>query len=103
MASSLIESMTIDFDPDEYHDSYREALQEVVAAKVEGREVVQPQPVAAGEEPSSLADALRASLAAAKAGAKKGTPATADAEAAGEADAEAAEDKPAQRRTRKAS
>jgi DNA end-binding protein Ku len=68
MASSLIESMTIDFDPDEYHDSYREALQEVVAAKVEGREVVQPPAVAAAEEPSSLADALRASLAAAKSG-----------------------------------
>jgi DNA end-binding protein Ku len=68
MASSLIESMTVDFDPDEYHDSYREALQEVVEAKVEGREVVQPQPVEAGEEPSSLADALRASLAAAKTG-----------------------------------
>jgi DNA end-binding protein Ku len=69
MAESLIESMTLDFDPDEYHDSYREALQELVAAKVEGREVMQP--VAAGpgeEEPSSLADALRASLEAAKSG-----------------------------------
>src|ERR1700740_3109598 len=31
MASSLIESMTVDFDPDEFHDSYREALQELVA------------------------------------------------------------------------
>ncbi|MGB6453564.1 MAG: Ku protein [Streptosporangiaceae bacterium] len=68
MASSLIESMTLDFDPDEYHDNYREALQEVVAAKVEGREIVQPQAVEAAEEPSSLADALRASLAAAKTG-----------------------------------
>jgi DNA end-binding protein Ku len=68
MASSLIESMTLDFDPDEYHDSYREALQEVVAAKVEGRQIVAPQPVEAAEEPSSLADALRASLAAAKSG-----------------------------------
>jgi DNA end-binding protein Ku len=69
MASSLIESMTVDFDPDEYHDSYREALQELVNAKVEGREVVQPE--AEGEpsgETSSLADALRASLAAARGG-----------------------------------
>ena len=69
MASSLIESMTVDFDPDEFHDSYREALQELVAAKTEGREVVQPE---AGEAPpgdtTSLADALRASLAAAKGG-----------------------------------
>jgi DNA end-binding protein Ku len=69
MASSLIESMTLDFDPDEYHDSYREALAELVAAKVEGREVVQPSLAGpAEEEPSSLADALKASLAAAKSG-----------------------------------
>ena len=69
MASSLIESMTVDFDPDEYHDNYREALQEVVDAKIEGREILQPE--AGGEvasQPSSLADALRASLAAAKGG-----------------------------------
>ena len=69
MAESLIESMTLDFDPDEYHDSYREALQELVTAKVEGREVMQPQEAGpAEEEPSSLADALRASLEAAKSG-----------------------------------
>ena len=69
MAESLIESMTLDFDPDEYHDSYREALQELVTAKVEGREVMQPTAAGPGEEePSSLADALRASLEAAKGG-----------------------------------
>jgi DNA end-binding protein Ku len=66
MAASLIDSMTEDFDPDAYHDSYREALQEVVDAKVEGREVVQPEGVSAATEPTSLADALKASLAAAQ-------------------------------------
>ncbi len=82
MASSLIESMTLDFDPDEYHDSYREALQEVVAAKVEGRQVVaRPEPEA-GEQPSSLADALRASLAAAKSGRLGAVPDLADEPAA---------------------
>jgi DNA end-binding protein Ku len=69
MASSLIESMTVDFDSDEFHDNYREALQELVNAKTEGREVVQPE---VGEIPSgdtsSLADALRASLAVARGG-----------------------------------
>ncbi len=69
MASSLIDSMTVDFDPSDFRDSYREAVLELVAAKTEGREVVQPDlgqiPSDAG---SSLADALRASLAAAKAG-----------------------------------
>jgi DNA end-binding protein Ku len=69
MAESLIDSMTVDFDPDEYHDSYREAVLELVAAKTEGRQVLQveaPQADTAGT--SSLADALRASLAVAKGG-----------------------------------
>jgi DNA end-binding protein Ku len=68
MASSLIDSMTVDFDPDEYHDRYREALQELVAAKTEGREVMQPEAEEDTGAPASLADALRASLAAAKGG-----------------------------------
>jgi len=67
MAASLIESMTVDFDPGEYHDGYREALQELVNAKVEGREVIQPEGEGGGgAEPTSLADALKASLAAAQ-------------------------------------
>jgi DNA end-binding protein Ku len=66
MASSLIDSMTVDFDPEEYHDRYREALQELIAAKTEGREVIQPVAEAEEGEPTSLADALRASLAAAR-------------------------------------
>jgi DNA end-binding protein Ku len=69
MAGSLIESMTIDFDPEEFHDNYREAVQELVTAKTEGREVFQPPAAEADTgESSSLADALRASLAAAKGG-----------------------------------
>ena len=93
MASSLIESMTVDFDPDEFHDSYREALQELVAAKTEGREVVQPEigEVSAGDT-TSLADALRASLAAARGGKLGAVPDVADEE--GEED-----EAPAPRRT----
>jgi DNA end-binding protein Ku len=67
MAASLIDSMTVDFDPDEYHDRYREALQELVDAKAEGRDVVQPEEGETPEgEPTSLADALKASLTAAR-------------------------------------
>jgi DNA end-binding protein Ku len=69
MAESLIESMTADFDPGQYHDEYREALEQVIEAKVEGREVVE-QPVQE-EETGSVVDlmaALRASVAAAKKG-----------------------------------
>jgi DNA end-binding protein Ku len=66
MATSLIDSMTVDFDPEEYHDGYREALLEVVEAKIEGRDIVQPETAEVSEQPSSLADALKASLAAAR-------------------------------------
>jgi len=61
MASSLIDSMTEDFDPEQYHDNYREALEELVAAKVEGREMKPPEEPPAAE-PTSLLDALQASL-----------------------------------------
>jgi DNA end-binding protein Ku len=68
MAASLIDSMTSDFDPDAHHDGYREALAEVVDAKVQGRELAQPGALEIAAGPTtSLADALRASLAAAQA------------------------------------
>jgi DNA end-binding protein Ku len=64
MAASLIDSMTVDFDPAQFSDEYREALEELVEAKIEGHEVTAPPPPP--EKPvTSLADALRASLAAA--------------------------------------
>ncbi len=73
MASSLIDSMTSDFDPDAHHDGYREALIEVVDAKVAGRELTQPSTLEIAAGPStSLADALRASLAAAQQGSGAG-------------------------------
>ena len=39
MARSLIENMTDHFDPDEFHDEYREKLEEVVEAKIQGKEI----------------------------------------------------------------
>jgi DNA end-binding protein Ku len=71
MASSLIDSMTVDFDPSMYRDGYREALEELVAAKVQGHEVARPQ-LQVEDGGGSLADALKASLAAAKATAADG-------------------------------
>jgi DNA end-binding protein Ku len=63
MAGSLIESMAADFDASEYTDNYRAALQEVIDAKVAGREVTAP----VEEEPAptaavDLMAALRASV-----------------------------------------
>ncbi|MFC7529507.1 Ku protein [Actinoplanes sp. GCM10030250] len=63
MASSLIDSMAGSFKPDEFTDNYRAALQEVIDAKVEGREVVQPEE--AEDEPAAAVDlmaALKASV-----------------------------------------
>ena len=71
MAASLIDTMTEDFDPSLYKDAYREALEALVQAKIEGNEVVRPVgPTApAGKEggPADLAETLRASVEAAKA------------------------------------
>ncbi|MBM0256253.1 Ku protein [Micromonospora sp. 4G55] len=63
MASSLIDSMAGTFEPDAFTDDYRAALQEVIDAKVEGREVVQPEEVEAA--PAAAVDlmaALKASV-----------------------------------------
>lgn len=63
MASSLIDSMTGEFQPDAFTDDYRAALQEVIEAKIEGREVVQPEEVV--EAPAAAVDlmaALKASV-----------------------------------------
>jgi DNA end-binding protein Ku len=67
MAGSLIDTLTGDFDPSQYKDDYREALQAVIDAKIEGREVVVPeQPEETGGAVLDLMAALRASVDAAK-------------------------------------
>jgi DNA end-binding protein Ku len=69
MAESLVASMAGDFDPDAYSDDYREALQQVIDAKVEGREVVEtPQAEPTAGNVVDLMAALRASVEAAKRG-----------------------------------
>jgi DNA end-binding protein Ku len=66
MAESLIETMIADFDPSEFRDAYREALQEVIEAKVAGREVVAAEVQADTGPAVDLMAALRASVDAAK-------------------------------------
>ena len=69
MAGTLIESLSGEFDPNEHHDSYREALEQVIEAKVAGEEIVAPDmPKAEGAAVVDLMAALRASVDAAKAG-----------------------------------
>ena len=71
MAASLIDTMTEDFEPGQYRDAYREALEAVVQAKVEGNDVVRPDGLdvpEAKKQPADLTEILRASVAAAKGG-----------------------------------
>jgi DNA end-binding protein Ku len=65
MAQQLIGSLTADFEPEKYHDEYRERVLELIEAKAQGQEItIQPE-----EEPAPVPDlmaALEQSLAAAK-------------------------------------
>jgi DNA end-binding protein Ku len=67
MAKQLVSAMTGEFQPENYKDEYREALMQIIEQKIEGKEVVEPEPV---EETGKLVDlmaALEASVNAAKA------------------------------------
>ncbi len=68
MAVSLIDTMTGDFEPSQYRDEYREALEQLIETKISGQEAVRP-PEAPGEAAPAedLIAALRASVEAAKA------------------------------------
>jgi DNA end-binding protein Ku len=66
MARQLIDSLSGDFEPDKYHDEYRERVLELIEQKASGQEIVVEEPT---EEPTKVVDlmaALEASLAAAK-------------------------------------
>jgi DNA end-binding protein Ku len=66
IATQLIESLAGDFEPDKYHDEYREKVLELIDAKAQGNEIVtQPE----SSEPAPVVDlmaALEASLEKAK-------------------------------------
>ena len=67
MAGSLIETLSGEFDPSQYEDGYREALNAVIEAKVKGRAVVrQPADHSGSGTVVDLMAALRASVEAAK-------------------------------------
>jgi DNA end-binding protein Ku len=91
MARSLLDSMAGDFEPEEYTDNYRAALQSVIEAKVEGREIVEveePQPNAGNVV--DLMSALRASVEAAKKSRGETSPAKAPSKAPAKKSAAAA-------------
>lgn len=61
MAESLIDGLTKDFSPEEFHDRYREALLKTIEQKIAGEEVFAPQ-VAEQAKVIDLMSALRASV-----------------------------------------
>ena len=62
MAVSLIENLSIDFDPARYEDDYRKALWEMIEAKITGQEIVTPSPQPQGGKVVDLMEALKASV-----------------------------------------
>jgi DNA end-binding protein Ku len=61
MAGSLVESLHGPFEADEFEDTYREAVLEMIKARAAGREPDLPHPEE-GTEPDDLAAALEASM-----------------------------------------
>ena len=90
LASSLIEALAGDFEPEKYNDNYRENLLQMIEAKKAGAEVVAtPEPQQA--KVVDIMEALKASLAMAKKPAASATTAE---------PAAAEEPRPAKRRAR---
>ena len=107
MASSLVDSMTGDFDPEEFEDDYREAVERLVEAKLAGgdvRDVPAPAREDTGGQVVDLMAALQRSVDAARAGRGSGAAAATDAKAEERSEQpaeEAAEEPPAKRSTAK--
>jgi DNA end-binding protein Ku len=74
LAYALVDAMEEPFEPDKYKDDYREALMDVIQAKLQGVEI-EEAPVAAPTKVGDLMAALRASVEAVKK--QKGEPAAA--------------------------
>jgi DNA end-binding protein Ku len=66
MAESLVESLSADFEPDKYHDEYRDQVLALIDKKVAGEEF--EAPAATAEKPNviDIMAALEASVSAAK-------------------------------------
>ncbi len=75
-AVNLIEQLTTEWEPEQYHDSYRERLLSVVKDKAKGREVKVEEAAPADDNVLDLMEALQRSVDAAKGGAATARKAT---------------------------
>jgi DNA end-binding protein Ku len=95
MARQLIESLSTAFEPERFHDTYREQVLDLIERKASGAtEVVEAAPAASEEQVVDLMAALEASVTAAKEARKRHPAGRPDAAEADE-EAEAAPKKPA--------
>ncbi|MCW5824357.1 MAG: Ku protein [Cyanobacteria bacterium TGS_CYA1] len=62
MANSLIDLLSKDFAPEEYEDHYREALQKIIDAKIEGEPIEETKPEKGEKRVVNLFEALKASV-----------------------------------------
>lgn len=63
MAASLVDNLSMDFEPDKYHDDYREALLAVIESKLAGGQGIAPVVAAeGGEEGDGIVVDLMAAL-----------------------------------------
>lgn len=65
LAETLVQSLAAPFEPEKYHDTYRDNLEKLIEAKVKGQEVVTP-PAAEPAKVIDIMEALKKSLAIAK-------------------------------------
>ena len=68
IAEQLVESLAADFEPERFHDAYREQVLEMIERKAQGEEIaVQPEPEEVAAPAPDLMGALKASLEAVRA------------------------------------
>ena len=103
MASSLVESLSGDFESDQFEDDYRQAVADLIEYKREhggGRPAPEAAPADEGDDMTDLLTALRRSVEAAGGKAPADEPATASSGASTESDEAPAEEKPKRSRSR---
>jgi DNA end-binding protein Ku len=67
MAESLVASLSADFEPEKYHDEYREQVMALIEMRADGEEITSPKVETEAPKVIDIMAALEASVAAAKA------------------------------------
>jgi DNA end-binding protein Ku len=104
MASSLVESLSGDFQSDQFEDDYRQAMVDLIDYKIEhggGRPTPEAAPVEEGDDMTDLLTALRRSVEAAGGKAPAEEPAAASSDTKDETWDAPAEEKPKRSRAKK--